>query len=178
MPKWLLAYPRVPDTINTTHTNIFCGAALEATAERQPTFSLKSVDCLFLLCFPASLLKLFFQTCGIALNSGPIFPSFVCANNVIKEARSAQCFTVLKKVHLGSTFSKFNFHSKSYPWSCSPRCILSILGFLFLLTLCLLFWGSPSRIPPLVYVMFTHNLFSIQCVTSSLLTYADVIGVK
>ena len=70
-----------------------------------------------------TLLLLLLMSGNVHPNPGPIFPSSVCAGNVIWRGKSVLCCTCSKWVHprcLQLSLSKFRALGSSHSWSCLP----------------------------------------------------------
>ena len=88
-------------------------------------FSLSLISCPTLALHRLLILLLLLMSGNVHPNPGPIFPCSVCAGNVTWRAKSVQCCTCSKWVHLRcSQLSLSNFRAlgSSHSWSFPPCC--------------------------------------------------------
>ena len=104
--KWLLDYPRVPDTPGTP---LYFFAMLPLNDRNRAEHSFFKIG------------RFLLMSGNIHPNPGPIFPCSLCAGNVTWRGKSVQCITCSKWAHLRCSIlslSKFRTLGSSHSWSC------------------------------------------------------------
>ena len=129
--KWLLAFPRVPDTPGTTITQTIFSPRCPLNDRRRAALSFFKISCLSSLFSCLSLarflnLLLPLMRSNVHPNPCPDFSCSMCAGNVTSQGRSVQCCTCSEWVCLKCSllsFSRFRTLGSSYSWSCPPCCV-------------------------------------------------------
>ena len=133
----VVGLPRIPVTPSTPLAQTIFSPCCPLNNRRRAAHSFFKIS---RLSFPFSslslprlrllVLLLLLMSGNVHTNPGFIFPCYVCARNVTWLARSMQCCTSSKWVHLRClllSFSKFRTLDSSHSWSCPSAASLLLL---------------------------------------------------